>query len=117
MKMKTVKKFRSFVFWLILGIAVFLLLQHYFEFHFYYVEQLQLFLYNKVFLSDLFYSFGGLTEIISRWLLQFYIHPKIGALITTFILLGVTILMNRIAKKINTSIPFILVPKIRIKEC
>lgn len=110
MKMKTVKKFRSFVFWLILGIAVFLLLQHYFEFHFYYVEQLQLFLYNKVFLSDLFYSFGGLTEIISRWLLQFYIHPKIGALITTFILLGVTILMNRIAKKINTSIPFILVP-------
>jgi len=81
--MKTVKKLLPFTFWLVTGIAVFLFLQHYFEFHFYYVEQLQLFLYHRAFLSDLLFSFGGLSELISRWLLQFFIHPKMGALITT----------------------------------
>ena len=42
-----------------------------------------------------------MTEIIGRWLLQFYIHPKVGALITTVLLLSTAILMNGIAKKIN----------------
>jgi len=108
--MKPAKKFIPFAFWFVLGITVFLLLQHYFEFHFYYVEQLQLFLYNKAFITDLFFSFRGLSEIISRWLLQFYIHPKIGALITIFLLLSVAILMNNIAKKINTNVSLILLP-------
>lgn len=85
-------------------------LQHYFEFHFYYVEQLQLFLYHRAFLSDLLFSFGGLSELISRWLLQFFIHPKMGALITTALLLAIAILMNSVTKKINPKISLILIP-------
>lgn len=108
--MKTFEKLLPIVIWSIIGITVYLMLQHYFEFHFYYVEQLQLFLYNKAFLSDIFFSFGGLSEIIDKWLLQFYIYPKIGALITTIFLLSVAILMNRIAKKINKNVSFILLP-------
>jgi len=87
-----------------------LFLQHYFEFHFYYVEQLQLFLYHRAFLSDLLFSFGGLSELISRWLLQFFIHPKMGALITTALLLAIAILMNSVTKKINPKISLILIP-------
>lgn len=108
--MKTFEKLLPIAIWFVVGITLFLLAQNYFEFHFYYAEQLQLFLYNKTFLSDLFFSFGGLSEIISRWFLQFYIHPKIGALITTFFLLSVAILMSRIAKKINTNVSLILLP-------
>src|SRR5690554_1844006 len=108
--MKTFEKLLPIAIWFVIGITLFLLAQNYFEFHFYYAEQLQLFLYNKTFLSDLFFSFGGLSEIISRWFLQFYIHPKIGALITTFFLLSVAILMSRIAKKINTNVSLILLP-------
>lgn len=108
--MKTVKKLLPFTFWLVTGIAVFLFLQHYFEFHFYYVEQLQLFLYHRAFLSDLLFSFGGLSELISRWLLQFFIHPKMGALITTALLLAIAILMNSVTKKINPKISLILIP-------
>lgn len=108
--MKTFEKLLPLVVYSVIGVTVFLFIQHYFEFHFYYAEQLQLFLYNKAFLSDLFYSFGGLSEIISRWLLQYYIHPKIGALITTVILLSVIILMDGIAKKINKNFSIILLP-------
>ncbi len=110
-KIKTNEKFLSIVFWSIIGITAFLLTQKFFEFHFYYVEQLQLFLYNKMFLSKLFYSYGGLSELISRWCIQFYIYPKAGALINTLILLLVAILMYEITKKINTNnISLILFP-------
>ncbi len=108
--MKTTKKLLPFLFWLVTGVAVFILLQYYLEFHFYYVEQLQLFLYHRAFLSDLLFSFGGLSELISRWLLQFYIYPKVGALLTTVLLLTVAILMNGIAKKINPKVSLILIP-------
>ena len=109
-KIRSNEKFLSIVFWSIIGITAFLLIQKYFEFHFFYVEQLQLFLYNKTFLSNLFYSLGGLSEIISRWCIQFYIYPKIGALINTFLLLLVATLMFKITKKINTNISLILFP-------
>lgn len=108
--MKTTIKLLPFAIWLVIGIAVFLLTQYYFEFHFYYVEQLQLFLYDKKFLSDLFLSFGGLSELISRWILQFYIHPKAGAFITAVLLFGVVVLMNGIARKINKNVSLILLP-------
>ena len=108
--MKTFEKLLPIAIWFVVGITLFLLAQNYFEFHFYYAEQLQLFLYNKTFLSDLFFSFGGLSEIICRWLIQFYIYPKIGALITTFFLLSVAILMSRIAKKINTNVSLTITP-------
>jgi hypothetical protein len=108
--MKTTKKLLPLLFWLVTGIAVFIWLQHYLEFHFYYVEQLQLFLYSKHFLSELFFSFGGLSELIARWLLQFYIHPKVGASVTTVLLLCVAILMKGIIKKINPKVSLILLP-------
>ncbi len=108
--MKTTKKLLPLLFWLVTGIAVFIWLQHYLEFHFYYVEQLQLFLYSKPFLSELLLSFGGLSELIARWLLQFYIYPKVGALITTALLLCVAILMKGIIKKINPKVSLILLP-------
>ena len=108
--MKTFEKLLPIAIWFVVGITLFLLAQNYFEFHFYYAEQLQLFLYNKTFLSDLLFSFGGLSEIICRWLIQFYIYPKIGALITTIFLLSVAILMNRISRKINTDVSLILLP-------
>ncbi len=108
--MKTIEKLIPWAIWLVIGIAAFLLMQYKFEFHFYYAEQLQLFLYNKAFLSDLFFSFGGAAEITGRWLLQFFIHPKMGALITTILLLSMAILMNAIAKKINRNVSIILIP-------
>ena len=108
--MKTIERLIPLATWLVIGMAAFLLVHYKFEFHFYYAEQLNLFLYNKAFLSDLFFSFGGVAELTGRWLLQFYIHPKIGALITTAILLSVAILMNGIAKKINRNVSLILIP-------
>ncbi|WP_221405563.1 DUF6057 family protein [Dysgonomonas sp. Marseille-P4361] len=108
--MKNIKKLLSSTIWLVIGITLFLLIQYFFEFHLYYAEQLQLFLYNKTFLSDLLFSFGGLSEIIGRWFLQFYLHPKVGALITTFLVLSVAIIMDRISKKINSNISLILLP-------
>lgn len=108
--MKTIERLIPLATWLVIGMAAFLLVHYKFEFHFYYAEQLKLFLYNKAFLSDLFFSFGGVAELTGRWLLQFYIHPKIGVLITTAILLSVGMLMNGIAKKINRNVSLILIP-------
>ena len=109
-EVNTNEKLHSTAFWSVIGITAFILIQKNYEFHFYYMEQFQLFLYNKTFLSDLFFSFGGLSEIISRWLLQFYIYPWAGALITTSLLLSVAVLMNQIAIKISKNRSLILLP-------
>lgn len=109
-KWKSIEKLPLIALWSVLGIVAWVCMQAFYEFHFYYVEQLQLFIYNKTFLSGLLYSFGGLSEIISRWLIQFFIHPYIGALITTLLLLTVAMLMQSLAKKINRNGPSLLIP-------
>ncbi len=109
-KKKTFEKLPPIALWSVTGIVAMVCLQVYYAFHFYYVEQLQLFIHNKTFLSGLLFSFGGLSEIISRWLIQFYIHPYIGASITTLLLLTVAILMQSLAKKINRNASALLLP-------
>ncbi len=70
----------------ILSVLTFLFLQIFNAYHFYYIEQFQLFqntfLYFKAYLSHP----GGLVEYISHFIVQFYIVPYLGAFITTVFL-------------------------------
>lgn len=96
--------------WSTIGVITFLLLQINYKYHFFYSEQCQLFVNNGRFISDMLFRIGGLSEFISRWLLQFYAHPYIGALITTIQAMSIAIAMDNIAKKIGCKIPLIILP-------
>lgn len=55
------------------------------EFSYYYREQQQIFLYDSSYISDLLKPIGGVVALVSQWLVQFFVLPKVGALVSTLL--------------------------------
>lgn len=71
----------------ILAIVLFLQLQGTQEFSFFYREQMQLFLWDSEKIQGMFWAVGGGVKVLSQILVQFFVVPKMGALITTLLVL------------------------------
>ena len=71
----------------LLSVATFLFLQVFNAYHFYYIEQSQLFQTTFFYFAESVSHPGGFTEYISHFLMQFFIVPYLGAVIETIILL------------------------------
>lgn len=84
------------VFWLVL----FVFLQINSQFHFFYIEQNQLFQSTWDYIGGKLIQPGGLTLVISEFLVQFFILPYAGAAITATIIAGVGMLTALILKRI-----------------
>lgn len=85
--MKSVlKKYGWTIVLLIVFIALFLLLQFTSAYHFFYIEQNQLFLYSSAFAYNVIADVGGFATYVSVFLLQFFILPYGGALICSALL-------------------------------
>ena len=97
----------------VFGSCVFLLLFFYQQkqlaFHFFYIEQEQLFLWSRdYFLSNLLEP-AGLVSWLTAFCVQFFVHPYIGALIMSVWLTAVGLLTAGIVRRIApTSNLFIL---------
>ena len=91
---------RNIIGYCILFIVTFLFLQVGLKYHFFYIEQFQLFLttYNY-FIESLLYP-GGLVEYVASFFVQFFILPFAGAIITAFFLTTVYILADRLLGRI-----------------
>ncbi len=61
--------------------VLFLLLQFTSAYHFFYIEQNQVFLYSSDFAYNVIVDVGGLSAYVAVFLLQFFIMPYVGALI------------------------------------
>lgn len=70
---------------ILLGLILFVLLGGFLQitdkFHFFYIEQLQLFQFSEDYLADKISSPGGLSLIIGEFLTQFFITPYAGPFI------------------------------------
>jgi hypothetical protein len=91
---------RPAFFWLALYGVLFALLQAYGEFHFYTVEQNQLFQNTWPYVAEHLMQPGGAALVLSEFLIQFFLLPYAGAAITAAWLVGAGRLAEGIVKRI-----------------
>ena len=98
-------KYIRFIFWFLVFGGVFAFLQVRHAFHFFFVEQHQLFQNTWPYISDNLFQPGGLAFVLSGFLVQFFLLPYMGALITALLLTLVSLftclILRRIAPRID----------------
>lgn len=72
----------------IFGVFLGIQLQSSQEYMFFYRESQQLLLLDWNYVTGLFLQFGGVGKFVSQFLVQFFIHPYIGAIVTTLLAIG-----------------------------
>jgi len=77
----------------LIGIIWMLYLQHTQAFNYFYREQQQIFLNDFDYVVSLLKPMGGLVLIVSQWLVQFFVEPYMGALITTLLCLFIAVFL------------------------
>lgn len=93
-------KYKLVAFWLIVFGTLFAFLQMCFEYHFYYIEQSQLFLFSEAYIRNKLLLPGGFSMLVAEFLVQFFIRPYVGALVTAVLLTGVGVCTAGIVKRI-----------------
>ena len=93
-------KYKLVAFWLIVFGALFAFLQMCFEYHFYYIEQSHLFLFSEAYIRNKLLLPGGFSMLVAEFLVQFFIRPYVGALVTAVLLTGVGVCTAGIVKRI-----------------
>lgn len=93
-------KYKLVAFWLVVFGALFAFLQTRFEYHFYYIEQSQLFLFTEAYIRNKLLLLGGFSMLVAEFLVQFFIRPYVGALVTAALLTGVGVCTAGIVKRI-----------------
>lgn len=93
-------KYKTLLLWLFAFGVLFAFLQYYNWFHFFFIEQKQLFLYTIPFAADTISVTGGVAMYIALFLLQFFAVPYAGAAISAALLTTVGVLMQVIVKRI-----------------
>lgn len=99
--MKNSKAYISISFWVTIILIIFFLHQYFYQYHFYYLEQFQLFLFDPSFITQTTCAIAGGADVVSKFLQQFYIVPYMGATIVSILLAIIGILMRQIIKKIS----------------
>ena len=87
--------------WLVLFGLLTAFLQHYYAFHFFYIEQSQLFLCTTDYLFERLAQPGGFTLWLAEALVQFFVHPFVGAIATSALLTGIGIATQRLIRRVG----------------
>jgi len=97
-------RYKSILLWTGAFVLLFVFLQTFFRFHFYYIEQSQLFLFDADYIGNALFATGGLSMLLGDFLLQFFMYPYAGAFIISFLLILISILTAGICRRINISL-------------
>lgn len=82
-------------------IALFFVLQTSFSYFFYYLEQLQLFLFTKEYAQAILLQPGGIATYIGTFLIQFFSIPYVGALIIAALMTLISYQTRVVLKQIS----------------
>jgi hypothetical protein len=93
------------VFWPAVFVALFWGLQHYGVFHFFYIEQEQLFLFSRPYWLSVGMQPGGVARLLAEYGIQFFVHPYVGALIMSALFTCIGLLTAAVLKRAAPSIP------------
>jgi hypothetical protein len=92
---------KEILFYTLLWLVLAVVLQSLFKFHFYHIEQYQLFLFDNVYIFSTLSDVGGFCLLVYEFLVQFFIYPYAGAFITSVVLTIVGILDYILIKRID----------------
>lgn len=95
-----IMKYKTVSFGLILFVVLSVFLQLTNEYHFFYLDQFQLFQLTGDYIAGKLFQPGGLALLVGEFLTQFYILPYAGALIVAALLAGIGILTHVIVRHI-----------------
>ena len=99
---------------IVVCLLLFYFLQSSQEFIYYYREQQQIFLYDNDYLLKLLKPIGGFAVMAGQWLVQFFVLPYMGALISTLLTLIAAIFLGLSLKKLDQKnlwwIPLVFLP-------
>jgi len=101
----------------LLFIVTFLFLQEFNAYHFYYIEQFQLFRTTFLYFLDSVFHPGGFMEYLSHFLVQFFIVPYLGAAIETIALLFIFIISSKLFLRQEKSKLFFIAPATVFLSC
>lgn len=101
-------KYRTGIFFLLLFGFLFLFLQQTNAYHFFFIEQNQLFLFTGHYFTETVSSPGGFAVYISHFLLQFFIVPYAGTTITAGLLTLAAFLTALLCKRTAPGKPLYL---------
>jgi hypothetical protein len=93
-------KYKDLFFWSAIYGLLFAFLQMYSEFHFYFVEQNQLFQNSRPYVIGSLLQPGGVALTVSEFLVQFFLLPFAGAGITAALLTATGWLAHRLVRRI-----------------
>jgi hypothetical protein len=91
---------RSVVFWLFVWLALFIFLQTYGAYHFFYLDQQNLFLYNNSCFMDFINKPAVWGEHCEAWMTQHFITPYCGAMVVSVLLILTGMLTAAIIRRI-----------------
>jgi hypothetical protein len=95
-------KYKSLSFWLVVFGVLFTFLQAYSEFHFYSIEQNQLFQQTLPYISEHLMQPGGCAFVAAEFLVQFFLLPYAGAAITAALLTAIGVLTYVLLRQITS---------------
>ena len=87
-------------FWLCIFLMLFFYLQKQLAFHFYYIEQEQLFLWSRAYWASVIMEPAGLVRLLTEFCVQYFIQPYYGALIMSALFTLIGMLTAGIIKRI-----------------
>lgn len=96
-------KYKLLVFWIAVFGALFVFLQMNFRYHFYYIEQSQLFLFSGSYVGDKLAQPGGFSLVAAQFLVQFFVLPYAGPAIVAALLTLTGMAVAGIVKRIAPS--------------
>ncbi len=94
---------RTAAFWSVVLAALFVFLQEHYRYHFFFIEQSRLFLFTGEYIKEGLSAPGGFAQVVSEFLVQFFLYPYAGAGITAVLLLLAGIGTQRVVRRIMPS--------------
>lgn len=94
-------KYIHFIFWFVVFVVLVVVLQTQYAFHFFYIEQFQLFQNTWAYVSDNLFRSGGLAYVLSEFFVQFFILPYWGPVILSLLFTGAGIFTWLIVRRIT----------------
>lgn len=92
----------SKLFYIGLFVLLFLLLQIGYSYHFFYIEQFQLFMFSEYYLLETVFRPGGLSVYLGEFLVQFFYYPLVGEIVSALLLICIAGLVKKCDSFDNT---------------
>lgn len=78
---------KKILYWIFAYIVLYVLLQYYYKFHFFWIEQTQLYQNTAPYVLEKIQRPGGVALVISGFLMQYFAYPFVGAAIISVLLI------------------------------